>query len=228
MKSPLFALVALFIFSFGPARAADCEATKALLKEGDLIFLEIDHIPFSQVAETTSSWTSHVGVAFLEGNPRNAAEPKHWVVYESGVPLSRITELCTYLTHSTHGRIAVTRFKQPLTQEQIEVMREKAKSMLGVAYHTGFDFDDWRQFCSKFSYLVYQSVGIEVGEPITGQDLFDALPASPRKEELVTLWKRWFWAGFRWSGIPWARRTVTPAAQLEDPRFDLIFGQREK
>ena len=222
----ILALAILFLFSSN-SQANDCGSAKALLKEGDLIFLEIDHTPFSQVAESTSSWTSHVGIAFLEPVSKKGGELKQWVVYESGVPLSRVTELCTYLSHSTHGRFAITRYRESLESNQIETMREKAKSMLGVVYHTGFDFDDWRQFCSKFTYLIYQAVGIEAGKLITFQDLFDALPTSERRESLVTFWKRWFWAGFRWSGIPWTRRTVTPASQLLDPRFDLVMGKRE-
>lgn len=214
------ALLSLWLLVFSaPVFAADCEPVKAALREGDLLFIEVDHLPFTQVAETTRSWTSHVGIAFRERG--------RWVVYESALPTSHVTELCKFLDKSTHGRVAVTRSHDGVTPEQVETMRAKAKSLLGIFYHTGFDFDDGKQFCSKYAYLVYRSIGVTVGQIITFRDLLNLNPPGPERERLEKFWTSWFHAGFRFSGIPWDRRTITPASQLNDPSFDLVLGQRE-
>jgi len=220
MKTFLLALVVSlpFIFSSPAFAAADCESAKASLREGDLVFLQIDKFLFREVAEASQSWTSHVGVAFMEKNK--------WVVYESKIPVSTVTGLCEFLDRSKDGRYAVTRLKGGLSAEQTNAMRTKAKSLMGILYHQGFDFDGNRIFCSKFSYLVYQSVGLEAGRLETFQQLFDAFPEGPAKGPLVEFWHRWFRAGLH-HGVPFARRTVTPASQLNDERFDVILGNRE-
>lgn len=215
-------LVLISIFLNLPLQAqaqSPCENLKRNVKEGDILFLEIDKLPFRQVAQTSQSWTSHVGIVFQNNGK--------WVVYESAIPRSGSTELCKYLKKSKNEKFALTRYDRGLTYDQVARLKEKAQSLFGIFYDTGFDFDSRRQFCSKFVYEVYQSIGIKVGEVITFQNLFDSLPANKAREELVTFWKRWFYAGMRFSGIPWERRTVTPASQLLDRKFTLILGSRK-
>lgn len=210
------ALLVLFL----PASFASpaCETLKTQVKEGDILFLEIDRLPFKQVAATSNSWTSHVGLVFRDKN--------QWVVYESTIPTSKSTELCKYLKKSKNERYALTRYDRGLTEDQVLRLKEKGASMFGVIYHTGFDYDSSRQFCSKFVYEAYRHIGITVGQIITFQDLFNGLAPGTLRDGLVTFWNRWFKAGFRFSGIPWDRRTVTPASQLLDAKFRLIAGSR--
>lgn len=221
MKTLLLALLAslsLLASTASFAASADCETAKASLREGDLVFLEIDKFLFREVAETSLSWTSHVGVAFLENN--------NWVVYESKIPISSVTGLCEFLQRSKNGRYAVTRLKGGLSDDQVSSMRVKAKSLLGYYYHQGFDFDGNRMFCSKFSFLVYQAAGLEAGHLETFQQLFDGYPEGPAKVALLGFWNRWYRAGLH-PGVPFTRRTVTPASQLKDERFDVILGKKE-
>ncbi len=211
-------ILALLLLSPFPAFANDCETAKASVRDGDLIFLEIDKFLFREVAEASLSWTSHVGVVFQEKNK--------WVVYESKIPVSTVTPLCDYIKRSKNGRFALTRKKGGLSADQSEAMLAKAKKLLGYFYHQGFDFDGNRMFCSKFSYLVYQAAGLGAGRLETFQELFDAFPEGPAKIALIGFWNRWFRAGFH-SGVPFQRRTVTPASQLNDESFDVILGNRE-
>ncbi len=177
-------------------------AAESVLKEGDLIFLDIPVLLFRKVAGSTMSWTSHVGIAFKDINGA-------WIVAESTFPISKKTPLRTYLAKSSNYAFEVKRLRRPLTSTEVRVLKQKADSMLHRFYTLGFNFDSKGLFCSKFVYLTFQSIGTEVGQVVTFRQLRAAHPSAPFK-----FWKVWF-AGF----IPWDRRTVTPASQLNDPEF---------
>jgi hypothetical protein len=234
MKAPLIFTALLLLalsFSASPAQAigyihraptdsAACTSLKEAARDGDLIFVEIDHMPFTEVAESTMSWTAHVGIAFKD--------PEGWMVYESTFPRSKKTEMCKFLSRSKNERFALTRYSRGLGADQVARLKQKAASLFGYFYHTGFDFDNnGKEFCSKYVYDSYAAIGIQVGEIITFQQMLDAFPKGPQRDALVGFWDRWFMAALRLSGTPWQRRTVTPASQLNDRGFALIMGRRE-
>lgn len=183
-----------------------CAATQSVVNEGDLIFLDIPNFIFRKVAEGTKSWTSHVGVVFKN----NGGD---WIVAESKVPLSKEVPLCDFLRSSSRYKFEVTRLNRPLDQDEIAEMHRTADSLLDRFYDLGFDFDSDRLFCSKFVYLTYQSINVEVGRIQTFRQL---LMENPKAS--ITFWKFWFFGS-----IPWERRTVTPASQLNDPKFFSIL-----
>ncbi len=210
-KIILASFIALFFHS--PAYALNAEATpqnweevcaavRPQVMEGDLIFLDIPVFLFRQVAIATQSWTSHVGVVFKDSDGS-------WVVAESTVPFSKETPLCDYLKKSSKHKFEIKRLARPLEEDEIAKMRASAVSMLGKTYGLGFDFDSRKMFCSKFAYLIYQSIGIEVGKVQTLQQLIEENPQSS-----TTFWKFWYLGS-----IPLERRTVTPASQLNDPKL---------
>lgn len=182
-----------------------CESAKSIVAEGDLIFTDIPLLPFRKVAETTNSWTSHVGIIFLN-------ESGEWIVSESKVPLAKDTPLCDFIKNSADFRFEVRRLNRPLEKSELIQLRKTAKSMLGHWYDLGFNYDSKRLFCSKFAYLTYQSIGIEVGELQTFKQLMEANPRAPQN-----FWKAWYLGS-----IPWERHTVSPASQLKDPKFSSV------
>lgn len=182
-----------------------CSVAKSMVAEGDLLFTDIPVLPFRKVAETTMSWTSHVGIVFLN-------EDGEWIVSESKVPLSKETPICDFLKNSAQYRFEVRRLSRPLEKSELVQLRSKAKSLLGQWYDLGFNFDSNRLFCSKFVYLVYQSIGIEVGELQTFHQLIRDNPKSP-----VGFWKLWYLGS-----IPLDRRTISPASQLSAPQFSRV------
>lgn len=94
-----------------------------------------------------------------------------------------------------------------MSGSEVLELRSAANLLVDRIYTLGFYSD--RLFCSKFVYLTYRSIDVEVGKLQTfGQLLADNPSAS------INFWKVWF-LGF----IPWDRRTVTPASQLNDPKF---------
>jgi len=183
-----------------------CSAAKSVLAEGDLIFLDIPNVFFRRVASVTDTWTSHVGIAFKD-------EFGDWMVAESTVPLSKKTRLCKFLRKSSEYKFEIKRLNRPLTPVEVGKLLATASSMLNKFYSLGFDFDSKRFFCSKFVYLTYQTIGVEVGRLETFRQL---LVSNPRAS--LTFWKLWFFGS-----IPWDRKTVIPASQLNDPKFISIL-----
>lgn len=179
-----------------------CSAAASVIAEGDLIFLDIPYILFRRVAEGTNSWTSHVGIVLKD-------EYGAWVVAESTVPLSKKTPLCNYLRRSSDYTFEIKRLNRPLNALDIGKLRTTANAMLDRFYNLGFNFDSNLFFCSKFVYLTYQSIGVEVGRVQTFRELMAENP-----KVSMTFWKLWFFGS-----VPWERRTVTPASQLNDSQF---------
>jgi len=207
MKKIVYIVLLSFIQSKGFAFSLKhCESIKKNIQSGDLVFLELDNYVFKQVAMLTKTWTSHVGIAFYEEN--------EWFVYESVIPFSKRTPLCEYMNKTKGDSFEVKRLPG-LTQEDIQALKASAEARLGILYHTGFDYDSNREFCSKFAYDVFkEAVGLEIGKKETFQELRDKIPdASIIKVEI------WF-LGY----IPWNRATVTPASVYEDPKLIFVDG----
>lgn len=212
MFRKLLVMIAVSLFA-GPTYADQdlqtwdevCAQASSQLAEGDLIFLDIPNFLFRQVAAATNSWTSHVGIAFKDVNGS-------WVVAESTVPLSKLTPLCDYLKKSSKFNFEIRRLNNSLSDEQTIKLKSSASSMINKFYDLGFNFDSNRFFCSKFVYLAYSSIGIEVGELEPFKELLSQNPQAS-----LSFWKYWFLGN-----IPWNRRTVTPASQLNDPEFYLV------
>ena len=177
------------------------------LQQGDILFISINAFLYKQVARGTGSWCSHVGFAIQQQG--------RWYVMESKVPKVVKTPLRDFLSRTCNGELAVRRLPQPLSEEQIEALKYAAEKRLGQWYHLGFDFDSKRQFCSKFVHQVYrEALGVELGQVQTLEQLLAMNP-----QACVGFWRCWY-LGF----IPWQRRTLTPASQLEDPQLVTVFS----
>jgi len=205
-----------------PSEPEACNTVRANAQEGDLLFIEIDNFLFRAVAETTSSWTSHVGIVLAQPNGQIG-------IFESTVPFAKSGDICKFVKRSKNHRVTLIRPKAPLNERDLTAMRAQAKKLLGIRYDTGFNLDSgWNNmFCSKYVHLVYEAAGRGVGRIETFRDLFNSLRAGSERDALEGFWTRWFAAGLRFSGIPWERRTITPASQLLDPDFELVLGRRE-
>ncbi|MCB0415550.1 MAG: sterol desaturase family protein, partial [Bdellovibrionales bacterium] len=187
-----------------------CSTAKGILKEGDLIFIDIPNFLFREVASSTQSWTSHVGIVFKN-------KTNQWVVYESKIPLSKQTPLCEFLKRSAKYRFEIRRYLDGLDKDELLKMKSVGQSLMGRFYNLGFNLDSDKLFCSKFVYMVYQSIGISIGKVQTFKELLDE-----NSNHSLTLWRLWFLGH-----IPWDRRTVTPASQLLDSNFHTVLEFNE-
>lgn len=175
----------------------------SVVAEGDLVFLGIPFFLFKRVAESSNSWTSHVGIVLKDDQGR-------WVVSESKVPIAVESPLEEYLGRAANGQFEIRRLARPLSEREVLKLRETARSNRGRLYATGFNLESKKLFCSKHVYETYESIGVEVGRVQTFEELLAENPDS----KSVGFWRAWFF-GF----IPWKRKTVTPASQLNDPKF---------
>lgn len=66
------------------------------VRVGDVVFIRIPLLPFRKVADTTLTWTNHVGVV----TDVSGAEP---VIAESRVPFSGTTSLSRFVRRSELG-----------------------------------------------------------------------------------------------------------------------------
>jgi len=173
---------------------------------GDIVFTRIGGPIFANVAATTQSWTSHVGIIVDYGNG-------DWIVAESGIPFVRKTPLRKFLDRSDNQEFSIKRLRTEPTDEQKLAMLKFADSQLGKVYSLGFDLDSKRTFCSKFVRdAVYQSTGQAIGEVETFDHLLHRNPDAPL----------WFWRAWFFGFIPWQRTTITPASELQSPLLRLV------
>lgn len=195
----------------GNPETEECRMVKSLVREGDLVFLDIPNFLFKKVAATSRGPTSHVGIVFKDPE-------KGWIVSESRVPLSTETPLCSYLERTDQKRFAVRRFRHTLYSWDITALKKIADHYQGIVYDTGFDLHSNRMFCSKFVRMVFeQGLDVKVGKLETFRELMNGLEGRPDRDELIQFWTYWYLGS-----IPMERMTVTPQSQYEDPQFFTI------
>jgi hypothetical protein len=177
------------------------------LNVGDVVFTRVLPKAFHEVASATGTWTNHVGVVIdLTGG-----EP---LVAESKFPLSRITPLSVFVRRSEQGRVAVSRLKIPLDDQQRSQVREAAVRRLGTYYDTGFNLHSRRQFCSRYvREVLHDATGVPVGEVQSFATLLRQHP-----DANIRFWQLWFFGR-----IPWTRETVSPASLLHCPELQPVF-----
>jgi len=198
---------------------AVCAQVRRDLREGDLIFLEIENPVFQRVARVSGGWTSHVGVAIWDSNFREL------VVAHSTIPRVTIWNLCKFLRHGKDSHFAVTRlkvfkdesersprFKLPVRIPLVSMIQD----LLGTFYHLGFKLESKRQFCSKFVWQLYQdTLNVDIGRVETVEELVRKNLAGHEFEKSDRKFWRWWFMG----RIPWKRKTITPESIYNDPRF---------
>jgi hypothetical protein len=180
------------------------------LAVGDVVFVRIPIPPFTEVADTTSTWTNHVGIVIEV----SGSDP---VIAESRFPLSGKTTFTKFIGRSDKGRVAVTRLPIPLTPEQQAKLRKAAEARNGILYDTGFNLHSHKQFCSRYvREVLNEATDINIGEV---EKFSVLLKNNPNANQ--TFWKTWFFGG-----IPWNRETVTPASELQDKKMHVVFDGR--
>jgi hypothetical protein len=177
---------------------------------GDIVFTRIGGPIFSNVAATTLSWTSHVGIIVDYGNG-------DWIVAESGIPFVRKTPLRKFLDRSVDQEFSIRRLKTEPSSDQKLAMLKFADSQMGKVYSLGFDLTSQKTFCSKFVHdAVFESTHQSIGEVETFDHLLHRNPDAPL----------WFWRAWFFGFIPWQRTTITPASELQSPLLRVIVQNK--
>jgi len=177
------------------------------LRVGDVVFIRSGFYPFRKVADTTMSWTNHVGIVVdvTQGEP---------VIAESRVPISGKTTWSRFVRRSAYGRVAVARLREQPQSLTGEALLRAAQKRYGILYDTGFDLHSRRQFCSRYvREVMLEATGVELGEV----EQFSVLLArNPQADQ--RFWRVWYFGA-----IPWRRETVTPASLLNDEKLTVYF-----
>lgn len=183
------------------------------LTVGDVVFIHVRALPFLKVAQTTASWTNHVGIVV----ETRGSEPR---IAESAFPISKTASLSRFIARSVQGRVAVRRLVNPLGTQHQSAIRQAAQSRLGIVYDTGFNLHSRRQFCSRFvREVLAEATGNDVGKI---ERFSDFLARNPDVD--LKFWQLWYFGR-----IPWERQTVTPASLLKCSALRNIFdGYVEK
>lgn len=190
-----------------PEAQIEMESLGRQLEVGDVVFIRIPNRLFTKVADTSMSWTNHVGIV----TDVSGEQP---LVSESRFPLSGTTTWSRFVARSEYGRVAVGRLGQPLDAVQRSKLAGAVAARSGILYDTGFDLHSHRQFCSRYVREVLdEATGIRLGRV----EKFAALLANNPQADL-SFWRMWYF-GY----IPWQRETVTPANLLNDARLHMIF-----
>lgn len=190
-----------------PAEPIKLNELTRQIKVGDVVFIRIPRAPFTKVADSTMSWTNHVGIV----SDISGTEP---MIAESRVPLSGETTLSNFVQRSDKGRVAVTRLATPLDAQQQQKLKQAVVVRNGVLYDTGFDLHSKRQFCSRYvREVVDAATGVKLGEV---ENFANLLKRNPNADQ--AFWKAWYFGS-----IPWQRETVTPASLLNDGKLQVVF-----
>jgi hypothetical protein len=177
------------------------------LKVGDVVFIRIPLLPFRKVADTTASWTNHVGIVVdTSGN-----EP---VIAESRVPFSGTTSWSRFVRRSEGGRVALARLRANLGEAEQAHLRQAARRRYRILYDTGFNLHSRRQFCSRYvREVMEEATGVKLGQVENFSALLARNPHADQK-----FWRVWYFGA-----IPWQRETVTPASLLNDDKLTIYF-----
>ncbi|MDE0856583.1 MAG: YiiX/YebB-like N1pC/P60 family cysteine hydrolase [Nevskia sp.] len=177
------------------------------LKSGDIVFVATPSPLYRRVASATGTKASHVGIVFHD-------PAVGWVVAESAVPVCRYRPLDKFLGRSDDDWFVVRRLRQELSPSAVEALRRACDARMGRWYHLGFRYESTRMFCSKFVHEVYrEALGIDIGVVETFSELLRRNPG-----ESLGFWKLWFLGR-----IPWQRKTITPASQLQSERLTTVW-----
>ncbi len=186
---------------------AETRALAEQLRVGDVVFIRVPALPFRKVADSTDSWTNHVGIVVdVSGD-----EP---LVAESKLPLSTTTPLSRFVARSEGGRVAVSRLERPLSAQENLAIKVAVLERTNIPYDTGFNLHSKRQFCSRYvREVLNEATGIKVGEVENFRTLLARHPGAD-----MTFWRVWYFGS-----IPWERETVTPASVLQSPYLHPVF-----
>ncbi|MEX6200607.1 YebB family permuted papain-like enzyme [Providencia hangzhouensis] len=178
---------------------------------GDVVFTSIGTELFRQIASASLCWSNHVGMIVGHNG-------EDYLIAESRVPLSTTTTLSRFIARSSDNRYSVRRFSHTLTSEQKSALVAEVPARLNKFYHTGFNYESSRQFCSTFVFDIYQSaLSVQIGELETFKELLTKNPNAK-----LNFWKLWFIGQ-----IPWERKTVTPASLWHHPELSLIYRSHD-
>jgi len=194
-------------------RSETCQSVSSLVQTGDILFIEIDNSVLKRVARASGGWTNHVGMIIGQNSAGD------WLIAESKIPVSKTGSLCEFVDRTSVKKLAIRRHPDVTSGNHFELLRREAQARLGIAYDLKFNFDNKKQYCSKFVYEIYKAaLGIEVGQIENLGILMDRMKSSPTYLEDLA-----FWTIYYGGEIPREQRIITPESQYRDPKLITVL-----
>jgi uncharacterized protein YycO len=179
----------------------------SILKDGDIIFQELESDQSKAIKLATHSRYTHVGIIFkLDGR---------YKVVEALDPV-RITELGDFIKRGISGKCVIKRLKNYnsiINKMLVEKMKNRAMSFIGKRYDIYFEWDNNKLYCSELVWKIYHdSVGIKVGKLRKLKD-FDL--KSPEVKRIMK--KRYG------NKIPYNETVISPQDIFEADNLTVVF-----
>jgi uncharacterized protein YycO len=202
----LLFIVALICGVHFSSCSSEPQASKASLRNGDIIFHASKSEQSKAIQLATGSEYSHCGIVCIEAG-------KTYVV-EAVQPVKR-TPFDEFVKRGEGGEYVVKRLRNAeaiLTDQVLQQMKSEGQKMIGKNYDSHFNWSDDQIYCSELVWKIYQrATGIELGEVKKMKD-FDF---SNRivKEILHKRYK---------DEIPWEEPVISPADIFESKELVVV------
>jgi hypothetical protein len=167
----LYAFVITAILS-----AAACSRPLPVVKDGDVIFQTSRSSQSEAIQRATHSPYSHMGIIFVRAGKPYVLEASATVRY---------TPLSEWIARGKDSKYVLKRPRRPLSDSQVEKLRNAAKPFEGRAYDLTFEWSDSKIYCSELVWKIYdRALGIQLGklQKLRDFDLSDAAVRTKMKE----------------------------------------------
>ena len=152
---------------------AACSRPLPAVRDGDVIFQTSRSSQSVAIQRATHSPYSHMGIIFVR-----AGQP---YVLEASATV-RYTPLSEWIARGKDSKYVLKRLRKPLTDSQVEKLRNAAKPFEGRAYDLTFEWSDSKIYCSELVWKIYdRALGVQLGELQKLRD-FDLSDAAVRKK----------------------------------------------
>ena len=202
----LLFIVALICGVHFSSCGSEPQASKASLRNGDIIFHASKSDQSKAIQLATGSEYSHCGIVYIEAG-------KTYVV-EAVQPVKR-TPFDEFVKRGEGGEYVVKRLRNAeaiLTDQVLQQMKSEGQKMMGKNYDSHFNWSDDQIYCSELVWKIYQrATGIELGELKKMKD-FDF--SNPIVKEILR--KRYK------DEIPWEEPVISPADIFESKELVVV------
>lgn len=173
------------------------------VKDGDVIFQTSRSSQSLAIQKATHSRFSHMGVIFSrDGRP---------YVLEASATV-RFTPLNEWIARGKDSAYVVKRLRTPLTQTQINKLRNAARPLEGRSYDPTFEWSDARIYCSELVWKIYnRALDVEIGklQRLADFDLSDPAVRAKMKERYG-------------NAVPMDETVISPAVMYDSPLLQVV------
>jgi len=202
----LLFIVALICGVHFSSCSSEPQASKASLRNGDIIFHASKSDQSKAIQLATGSEYSHCGIVYIEAG-------KTYVV-EAVQPVKR-TPFEEFVERGEDGAYVVKRLRNAeniLTEQALQRMKNEGQKMLGKRYDSHFNWSDDQIYCSELVWKIYErAAGIELC-PLKRMNDFDF--SNPIVKEVIKQRYK--------DQIPWEEPVVSPADLFESGELEII------